>query len=142
SNRLIKKYIGWFFGGVDVIICLSQKWETFFHKNFNVKRIVILENIIEKNSRAVKPAVAKESKIVFLFLGSVGYRKGIFDLLEVINENKEFFTGKLLLKIAGRGEIKRLENFLDTNKLHEIVQFVGWITGEEKKKLLSESDVY
>jgi glycosyltransferase involved in cell wall biosynthesis len=142
SNWVVKKYTDWFFGGVDVIICLSQKWESFFRKNFNVKRIVILENIIEKNDCPAKQPVAKESKIVFLFLGSVGYRKGVFDLLDVINENKEYFTGKILLRIAGRGEIKRLENFLDTNKLHEIVQFVGWITGEEKKKLLSESDIY
>ncbi len=141
SNWLIKKYISWFFSRVDVIICLSQKWESFFQKNFNVKRIVILENIIEKNDCSVKQKIA-EVKIVFLFLGSIGYRKGIFDLLEVINENKEYFNSKLLLIIAGRGETKRLENYLDANKLHDIVKFVGWTTGEEKRKLLSDSDIY
>ena len=141
SNRLIKKYIGWFFSKVDVIICLSKKWESFFRENFDVKKIVILENIIERNDNAIK-AVTPENKIVFLFLGSIGYRKGIFDLLEVINENKEYFSDKISLKIAGRGEVKKLEDYLDTNKLHELVQFIGWITGEEKKKLLSGSDIY
>jgi glycosyltransferase involved in cell wall biosynthesis len=141
SGGIIKRYIQWFFSRADVIICLSQKWKDFFEKNFAVKEIVILENIIEKNNCPPKPIVPA-GKIKFLFLGSIGYRKGIFDLLEVINEHKEYLTGKMQLTIGGRGEVKRLEEYLDVNKLQELVQFAGWTIGEKKKILLSESDVY
>lgn len=135
-----KKMIRFFIQNSDCIICLSKSWHTFFLENFNPKKIEILPNIIDYPK---KNNVNKNIKMItFLFLGFVGERKGIFDLLNVIQMNKVDFEGKIKLRIGGNGEIDRLKNFIKMQQLENIVEFLGWITAEEKKIELNHCDVY
>lgn len=142
SPKIVKILMANFFNRVDLIICLSNSWTAFFNDNFTPIKIVVLENIVEEVM--VKPITEnqKAGKIHFLFMGAVGNRKGIFDLLEVIAKNKHEFSGKMKLIIGGNGEIKRLEDFLENNNLSELVEYRGWVSGELKNKLFQESDVY
>lgn len=142
SPKIVKKLMANFFNRVDLIICLSNSWALFFNDNFKTKKIVVLENIVEEV--IIKPIKEnqRDGKIHFLFMGAIGNRKGIFDLLEVIAKNKHEFSGKMKLIIGGNGEIKRLEDFLEYNNLSELVEYRGWVSGELKNKLFQESDVY
>jgi glycosyltransferase involved in cell wall biosynthesis len=142
SPKVIKTIMFEFFNRVDTIICLSNSWSFFFEENFTPKKIIILENIVEET--IIKPIKDYQNdKIIhFLFMGAIGNRKGIFDLLDVIAEHKQDLFGKMKLTIGGNGEIKRLKEFLEYNKLSELVIYKGWVSGELKKKLFQESDVY
>ena len=63
--------------------------------------------------------------------------KGIFDLIEAIGSDERY-----VLKIAGRifpNEKIRFEKCL---KEHSNVEFIGFVSNEEKKKLLMESAVF
>lgn len=142
SPKIVKKLMSNFFNRVDLIICLSNSWSLFFKDNFRPKKIIVLENIVEEV--IIKPIKKnqRDGQIRFLFMGAVGDRKGIFDLLEVIAKNKHEFSGKMKLIIGGNGEIKRLEDFLHSNNLSELVEYRGWVSGELKNKLFQESDVY
>ncbi|GEO09886.1 glycosyltransferase family 4 protein [Segetibacter aerophilus] len=135
-KTLIKKLIN----NVDMVICLSRKWETFFQENFEQKNLVVLENIIERPRQVEK--LNSSFSIKILFLGRIGVRKGIFDLLDVIKENKQALDGKLQLIVGGDGEVEKLLHFVAANDLESIVRYEGWVSGSKKTELLCESDIY
>lgn len=140
SNYFSKNLIRFFISRIDLIICLSHQWKVFFEENFDPEEIIILENIVEPVETLIKNRSSNCVKL--LFLGEIGERKGIFDLLEVLNENKKFFEDKVHLVIGGNGDVKRLLKFIEKNELQSLIAYVGWVSGEKKQMLLSNCDVY
>jgi glycosyltransferase involved in cell wall biosynthesis len=126
---------------VDVLIVLSDNWKQFFSSVIDEKKIYIVNNIINKPD-FVKNYSPNHSIIQFLFLGRIEKNKGIFDLLEVIKDNKNFLNNKFLLYVGGDGETNKLIEFVEKNNLQNLVKFEGWVSGEKKKELLSVCDVY
>jgi glycosyltransferase involved in cell wall biosynthesis len=80
--------------------------------------------------------------LTLLFLGYVSNKKGLFDLLDVLKENKELYQNKIQLVIGGNGEIDTLKKYLKENKLDDLVQFVGWISNVEKAGWLKKADIF
>jgi glycosyltransferase involved in cell wall biosynthesis len=142
SPKIAKKMMSHFFNRVDMIICLSNSWALFFEQNFIPKQIIVLENIVEETIEKPVKNIETGRSINFLFMGAVGNRKGIFDLLEVIAQHKQELFGKMKLTIGGNGEIKRLTEFIEINELSEIVIYKGWVSGELKNQLYQETDIY
>lgn len=128
----------------DLVICLSAYWQNFFTQNFRVRRLTVLGNVIHRRKQIYKGLnhTVRSGPLRVLFLGAIGHRKGIFDLLDVIVQHRTVFDGRLILRIGGNGEVKRLQAYIDQYKLESIVQFEGWVTGKKKHELLSTSDVY
>jgi len=140
GSKFVKWLLTDFFNNVDLIIALSKSWEDFFVTNFRPKSVVVLENIVEE------PMLFKRFRSVgevsLLFLGALGNRKGIFDLLEVLSKYKDEFKGRLKLIVGGNGEVKRFEEFVSKMKLEDIVEYKGWVSGNQKVQLLQNSDIY
>ena len=140
SNGFIKSLIKLFINNTDCIICLSIAWKNFFESNFNPNKIEIVPNIIDYPSLS---SIEREKSILtFLFLGIIGNRKGVFDLLEVISANKDKYSGKIKLVIGGNGETDRLTQIIKEHNLKDLIEFVGWITKEEKNAWLQRADIY
>tara|TARA_B100000378_G_scaffold206253_1_gene169517 strand:+ start:20798 stop:21916 length:1119 start_codon:yes stop_codon:yes gene_type:complete len=137
-----KKVCENFFNNVDLIICLSRSWEEFFSSNFRPKAIEVLENIVQNPNVAGLKKKKVDYPIEFLFLGYLGDRKGIFDLITVIDENKDLLRGKFKLIVGGNGDAEKLNNILKDKQLFDLVEYKGWISGELKSRLLLNSDVY
>lgn len=142
SPHFVQQMMVYFFNNVDLIICLSTSWSLFFKQNFSPQKIAVLENIVEEVIGQSKLDHRTDNTINFLFMGAVGNRKGIFDLLEMILLYKQELSGKMKLIIGGNGEIKRLKEFIAVNELSEIVTYEGWVSGVLKNKLFNETDVY
>jgi glycosyltransferase involved in cell wall biosynthesis len=123
-----------------VVLALSESWKEFFSAIIKTDRIVVLNNMVENPGFA--RAYIFNPPIKFLFLGIIGQRKGIFDLLEVINQNREFLAGKFLFYVGGNGETEKLLEFIKKNRLQDLVSFEGWVSGGSKNKLLRSCDVY
>ena len=137
--RLKMKVIKDFVEGSDGLIVLSKKWKIFFDKEFDVKNIFILNNTIPY------PEITgpKQGEIMnFLFLGRIGKRKGIFDLLEAVYRIKSQIQNKAMFYVGGDGDAEGLLQIIQQYGLKDIVKFVGWISGQEKIKLLNKSNVY
>lgn len=135
-----KKSVCYVLSKCNVIIALSQNWKQFFEKEFHHKNVRIIPNIIDI---PLEDHSIRDNRVIqFLFLGKICEKKGIFDLIETIDENKDIFEGKMKLIIGGDGDTKRLEKFIKDNKLNEIIQYVGWINGEKKIEILNKSHVY
>jgi glycosyltransferase involved in cell wall biosynthesis len=140
TNFLTKHLIKILFGKVDMVLCLSQSWKEYFEQNFMIKKLVVIPNIIDYPLEVNNNN--KTDLITFLFLGLICNEKGIFDLLEVIIRNRERYRSRIKLKIGGNGEVKRLNDLIKKNQLHDMVEFLGWISGVEKANVLNNSDVY
>ncbi len=146
SDPVTKYLIHFLVEHADVVICLSASWKAFFTKNFAVRRIEVLGNVIHKPVRQLQSrqrnVTVQNAPLKVLFLGYIGDRKGIFDLLDVVRDHKEAFVGRLDLRVGGNGEIDRLTTYIAEHDLADIVTFEGWVSGDRKAQLLAESDVY
>ncbi|ARK12561.1 glycosyltransferase family 4 protein [Fibrivirga algicola] len=144
SDPVSKRLIRFLVERVDLVICLSDYWYRFFSENFQVRQLTILGNVIhdrQPDSEA-KQVIKTDSRLQVLFLGAIGERKGIFDLLDAIRQHRDAFEGRLLLRVGGNGETDRLQAYIAEHGLHSLVQFEGWVSGEKKHELLSVADVY
>ncbi len=126
----------------DKIIVLSQSWKDFFIGiDVDSSRLEVLNNIV---SPPEKIKVRKDVQIPlrFLFLGEIGDRKGIFDLLEAIALNRDEFSQKIHLEVGGNGEVERFKKAVKSKNLEEFITFLGWTSGEAKHEALLSADVY
>ena len=122
----------------DVVIALSDYWKSFFESELDFKNVVVVKNVI------AKPVIAphKNSCFSLLFLGLLDKNKGIYDLLDCLNEHKSDFSGKLKLFVGGNGEIPKVTQMISKYGLNDIVSFEGWVSGDKKINLLNKVDAY
>jgi len=139
SNKAQRRFIEHFVNKADALICLSNSWEAYFKSHFNAKRLLVLNNPIEQNKNI---KIEKIITVEFLFLGKICDAKGVFDLLEVIRDNRELYKQKAKFRFGGNGETIRLESFIKENQLSSFVFFEGWVSGLKKHQLLLEANVY
>ena len=126
----------------DVIAVLSEQWKTFF-QGITSSEVEIVHNVIEPVAdEDVSYGKAEKHLVTFLFLGMLAEPKGIFDLVSTIGENQEIFRGKAIFEIGGNGDSSHLGEMISGYGISDIVRYRGWVSGEEKKKLLKKSDVY
>lgn len=122
----------------DVVIALSDYWKSFFESELHFKNVVVVKNVI------AKPVINPNKTTCFslLFLGLLGQNKGIYDLLDCLNEHKSDFSGKLKLFVGGNGEISKVTQMISKYGLSDIVSFEGWVSGDKKIELLNKVDAY
>lgn len=140
ANSFIRKRLIYMFKHVDVVICLSKQWKQYFNETFNISNIYVINNIVEKPDQ--KHFKSYDFKVCnFLFLGRIGKRKGVYDLMKSIIDNKIILKNKAKFFIGGDGEIDKLKSIIENNSLENIVEYIGWVSGERKKKYLINSNV-
>lgn len=121
----------------NVIIALSEEWKEYLKNLVDEEKIRVVYNAImipedfEKNLNTKK----------ILFLGRIGQRKGIYDLLDVIEELVRKFPD-VKLYVGGDGEIKKFKQIVSEKNIESNVTYVGWICGKEKEKLLRNCSIY
>lgn len=143
SNVIGKKLIVFFLQLNDVTITVSDLWKGYFETVFHLKNVYRINNIINNpvNGYALH-AGAHNAPVHFLFLGLIHPDKGIFDLLQVLRDNKATLAGKIKLFIGGNGQVNKLQELIEAGGLETMVAFKGWVTGHEKENLLQFADVF
>lgn len=132
-----KKYVREILNLADKIIVLSEGWKKYFKTMVDENKIIVIYNsiIVPKD---FKKNLETQS---ILFLGRIGYRKGIYDLIEVVNKLLIEFP-KLKLYIGGDGEVNKLKNLIEEKKMQDNIKYIGWVSGKEKEKMLKECSFY
>lgn len=123
------------------VIALSPMWKRFFVEELGFENTVALENMIEAPSASVSYVRRGGEPVRFLFLGKVCREKGVFDMLRALKENAAALIGRMKLYIGGNGMVGELKAAIADYGLCETVEFVGWVDGDRKARMLSESDV-
>jgi glycosyltransferase involved in cell wall biosynthesis len=140
SNWLAKKSIRFFLEMNDVTITVSDSWKNYFTTSFHLKNVYKINNMVVNAGH--NGTMVSHGPVTILFLGIITKAKGIFDLLKVLADNKALLENKLKLIVGGSGEIEELKAMIEKNSLSALVNFKGWVTGEEKQKLLNGADIY
>lgn len=147
ENKRLTRFISFVLGKVDVVICQSEFWETFFKKLAPAgcsTQFVTIKNIIEFDEYASLPirCLERNEKITILFMAWVTRNKGIFELVEAIKllNAKKF---KFNLIIGGKGDAYEIiKREVKNSGLSDCVDFKGWITGAEKLNIIANSDIF
>lgn len=132
GSIILKKIITYVLNSCDEIIVLSEEWKKFVNEITN-KQVIVMHNAVYVKSKKYNN---KGNKITFL--GRLGKRKGIYDLLSIINEINLKENG-LKLYLCGDGDINQVKKYIEKSDLKENVIVTGWINSEEKEEILKDT---
>jgi glycosyltransferase involved in cell wall biosynthesis len=126
------------FEQVDLLICLSNTWRDRIQSIAPGGTIEVVPNCINLPHTFWKKA---NSHVQLAFLGLIGDRKGVFDLLKVIKRliNDAY---DIRLTIAGNGEVMRLLREINELEIANAVKYCGWIGYKERDLILRETDIF
>ncbi len=144
-SRPMQKYTAKVMGLADAIIAVSEEWSNRLAEIVPSERVFTFKNCIAVS--AVFPGSPHRSKdgTKALFLGSVGPRKGAFDLLEAMGRLK---SSCCLLDawIAGyeerRGDLFMAHTRREELQLGDNYQLLGAVCGTKKEDLLSKASMF
>jgi phosphatidyl-myo-inositol alpha-mannosyltransferase len=128
----------------DAVVSVSDPAAKFARKRFKVKSRVV-PNAVPVGHYHAGRKIRKYSdgKLNMVYLGRLVERKGCMHLLEALEllhqQNLLHFVRVL---IAGKGPLlPKLEKFVRDNHLSKNVQFIGFVSEEEKPDLLASADI-
>jgi glycosyltransferase involved in cell wall biosynthesis len=122
----------------DVIITLSNSWELWAKQTVSKPKVICIHNSICPIPN-VKGSKRRQKQL--LFLGRIGERKGLFDLISALaNDKLKGLDFKLL--IGGDGDLEAAKLLIEKYNLESQIVFLGWVTGKEKIRLLQTSTVF
>ncbi|CAN7300187.1 glycosyltransferase family 4 protein [Paenibacillus sp. LjRoot56] len=136
-NWVQKRYCQFILNRVDLLVVLSQEWKKYFSTIVPHRKIEILYNGVFKMEEQVSRT---NSTPTCLFLGRLGERKGVYDLLLAIKNLKEKEVKSKFL-LAGDGEITEVKQLLKDYQIEDMVEVLGWINVHEKEELLRKADM-
>ena len=145
ANRsfFLKNYYKFIFKNADVIHLSKSLFKDIRKiKDPNTSSYVVNNGIYDQNFRKLK----KNKIFTFIFVSNLFKSKGIDMLLKaILLLNKNNMSKKFQVKIIGNTTInftkKNLNNFLNLNKNHNNVQFLGAKYGKEKFIHISKSHI-
>ena len=136
---LVRRFLGKF----DLVIALSEQWRSDLQARFVVSQFLVLPNAVEVPAET--PPRDMSAPRAFLFLGLIGARKGVFDLLQAVRDlaakNLEAQDAAFTLRIGGNGDTGALHAAIDTYNLAGIVTCLGWIEGAVRDTIMRTSHV-
>ncbi len=139
GSEKLKKQIEELFSLVDCTIVLGINWKQFIEKIAPKANVIIINNAIRIPDLSAK---IENTTPVLLFLGALIKRKGVIELLQAIKELSDKGIDNFRLLIAGAGEEEAtLKKYVIDNQLNSRVEFLGWITNEEKTDILKKADI-
>lgn len=126
----------------DALIVLSQSWKEYFASiGMDDCKIHVLNNIVSPPVLQPEKYVVDE-KLHLMYMGEISKRKGGFDLLQAIADNKDYFKDKLVLRMGGNEVDGDIKTFIKEHGLESFVSYEGWIAGQKKIDCLNWEDVY
>ncbi len=143
NNKWIRGYIRKYIDAAHSNIALTSRLKEEMHELFGCGKFEVVGNFAQDEMMLNPEALPEKKEIInkkpmqICYMSNVIESKGIFELIEAVGGDERFS-----LKVAGRvftDEKKRFDKYLDTYKN---IEYLGFVTSDEKKKLLMESAVF
>ncbi len=139
-NWIERTYTKFVFGMADCIIALSESWAKAI-KGITPGNILVMPNCVDTTA-IQPPSNGGRKKNSVLFLGSLGQRKGTFDLVDAwIKLNQKGV--ELSLWLAGSDDDRfasdKIKNAVEKFSFRESCHLLGPIEGEKKIALLQQA---
>lgn len=134
-NLKKQKKVRGILNSADKIIILGTYWKPFIESLLDDKnKLEIVYNAVE----CPKQNNYDNSATNLLFLGVVGKRKGIFDLLDAMKIIKESHKN-IILTIYGPDDTNKINSIIEEYNLRDFVKYMGWLDKENKESVLKKS---
>jgi glycosyltransferase involved in cell wall biosynthesis len=139
---LLKRLICWILAKQSVVVALSKGW-SYYLKSISPKaNVEIIPNYIDLPELSSNATNGSNPNVIeVLFLGAVGARKGVYDLLPAFGDASAQVPSLRLL-IGGNGEVERARALAAKLNIENRVVFAGWVSGEAKEDLLRRARIY
>jgi glycosyltransferase involved in cell wall biosynthesis len=139
TNRLIKSYIRFIIRHTDTLICISDRALDFFKDLSPKTNIIALDNPVQINDKTNNEISSYPIRI--LFLSRINKKKGVFDMVDLVNMHQQYLRGKIILEMGGAGETEHLQQLIKEYKIEDIIDFKGWVTGDDKAEMIRDCNV-
>jgi glycosyltransferase involved in cell wall biosynthesis len=145
KGRLVQRYTRWAMGLNDAVISVSDEWKQRLGGIVPAKKVFSFTNCIAVDSFSPYPADRLLDEVRAMFIGSVGSRKGAFDLLEALGRMKS--AGCVLPTcIAGyeerEGDLEKARARLQELQLADSCELPGMVRGEKKAELFAKANLF
>lgn len=124
---------------VDAVIALSSNWKKFFNQ-LGIEHTYIIPNITPKTDPIIRNNSTGTIKIAFI--GTLCQNKGVYDIVEMVNEYKDSLKDIVKISLYGNGEIDSINNIINKNNLLGIIECPGAVNFTEICSILKECDIF
>lgn len=129
---------------LDHTFSVSEPAARFAKKSLGI-RSTVMPNVIDTRRFLSSKKITKydDGKINIVFLGRLVERKGCRQFLEAVSRlHEKNITQNVRVLICGKGpELAKLKDFVHKKRLSHIVNFVGFVSENDKPKYLSLADI-
>lgn len=119
------------------VIALSPQWQSWLEPLVSGPSVLSIYNPVEFQS--YQPS--KNSRKTLLFLGRLGNRKGVYDIIKALVKVKKNHPDVLLIA-AGDGEQGKVERFAQSSGVTDNIYLPGWVDQSDGLRLRNESWIY
>ena len=134
-NKTQKKFVNKTLEKVDLNIVLSKRLISMITDKCPTAKVEVLYNAVPVNARNPYNINAKR----VLFLGRLGKRKGVYDLLDAIKLIDKNIPEEIKFYLCGDGEVEEVRERVNSLKLEHRIDHIGWIEAEQKIKFYNNS---
>ena len=124
----------------DRVICLTNDWSHTFSEELELSNLSVVLNPVK--TFPLRPYRNSFSSISMLFLGTITDNKGIFELVEYLQQNPFYLHNKIKLTICGEGESDRLISLISKKNNGRNIFFAGWVNGSQKDDMIADADIF
>lgn len=124
---------------VDRVFVLSDSWREFVLAVAPGARVEVMPNYVDMPDDAAIRQAHEGVRIVFL--GLLGQRKGVYDLIEAFASIAGDLPD-LKLQIGGNGEEDLVRAAVRSAGMASRIDVLGWVAGDTKAALLAHGDVF
>lgn len=139
GSRLLKFYIRSVLSKCHCLLALSYQWQRDLKRISPTADIRVVYNptIVRSPSQEDRASDAR-SPVRFLFMGRIGRRKGVYDILDALQYIQ---ARNFEIHMYGDGDLATVEALIQKNRLQRQVKLYGWIDGEAKDAAFRQADV-
>ena len=126
----------------DAMLSVSPPAAAFARRTFHIDSEVVPNAVWFKSFHEAKPFSSSDPRLNILFLGRLVPRKGCHLLLEAIALlNNDSSVPQFRVTICGKGPLaESLKRFVEDNGLGSVVEFVGFVSEEDKPRYYASAD--
>lgn len=139
SGFFRQKWISGILNRCDCLIALSTQWKQDLLKISPKANVRVLYNPTILRNVSFEPGLPHQDESVkFLFMGRIGKRKGVYDILESMQRVN---ASNVEIHLYGDGEIEQLQTLVAQKGLENSVKVCGWIDGSRKDSTFRDANV-
>ena len=122
----------------DIVVALSDQWKAKLEDITPSANVVVIRNAVTIDKYDVHERSMHDPPCV-LFLGRLGQRKGVYDILKAIGL---LHQEPMNFVLAGDGDVEQVRQHVREHGWEAFVGVPGWVGSDEVVIMLHEADVF